>query len=750
LARILLEFEDAWQHGQQPVIDDFLPGAPTERVAVLAELAAVDLERRLKAGETIRAEAYLSRYPELAADHDAVQRLRTTEEAQRQRQVKLEKSSEHCPRYGEAFLSTTQDGRYHPEPSSAPASNGNAGPAALPTIAGYEILAELGRGGMGIVYQARQLRLNRLVALKMLRAGSMAGPEELARFRHEAEAVARLHHPHIVQIYEVGGPDHQPYFALEYMDGGNLAKKIQGTPQPLHEAAALVETLAQAVHCAHLHGIIHRDLKPLNILLQKSEIRNPKSETDPSSGVSDFGFRISDFTPKVTDFGLAKSLDAKQAHTRTGDLMGTPAYMAPEQAAGKAKEIGPATDVYALGAILYELLTGRPPFRGETTLETLDQVRSQEPVRPRRLRPKLPRDLDTICLKCLAKEPRKRYATALSLADDLKRFLNGEPIWARPVSWWEKSVKWARRRPAVAALSAGIVASILLAFSIVVWQWRDTRRAWEEAAAHAAAEGDAKEKADAARQLAENHEREAIKARQIAEQGQREALEQRENARDALEFLAGLFHGSDPTGLEGLGFRSGQNANAKISVLELLNNGTRTVNAQRIKNPAVRATLLDQLGDLYRSLGFLDKAERLLKEALDLRQTHCGPEHEDTATSLYHVAWLYHDRGKYADAERFYRQAWAIRQKRFDNDSLPCAQVMFNLAWTLAHQFVDPSATRYEEAEHLLRQVLKIRQDQLGSNHREVGVTWAALATLRFPKNETEGAALGGMIECCG
>ena len=758
LARILLEFEDAWQRGQQPVIDDFLPTAPAERAAVLAELAAVDLERRLKAGEAIRAETYLSRYPELAADDDAVQRLRTTEEAQRQRQgrIRLEKSPDHCPRHEEAFLSTTQDGRYHPEPSSAPASNGNAGPATFPTIAGYEILGELGRGGMGIVYQARQVRLNRLVALKMLRAGRTAGPEELARFRNEAEAVARLHHPHIVQIYEVDGPDHQPYFAFEYIDGGNLAQKIQGTPQPPHQAAALLETLARAVHYAHQHGIIHRDLKPLNILLQKSETtkhtKHTKQEEFKQEGPLPGSFSciscVSWF-PKITDFGLAKSLDAKQGQTRTGDLMGTPAYMAPEQAAGKPKEIGPATDVYALGAILYELLTGRPPFRGETTLETLDQVRSQEPVRTRRLRPSLRRDLDTICLKCLAKEPHKRYATALALAEDLKRFLNGEPIRARPVSWWEKGIKWARRHPAVAALSAGVVAVILLAFSIVVWQWREARQAWEEAATHAAAEGEAKEKADAARQLAENQEREAIKARQIAERGQREALEQRENARDTLEFLAGLFHGSDPTGLEGLGFRSGQNANAKISVLELLNNGTRNVNAQRIKNPAVRATLLDQLGNLYRSLGFLDKAGPLLEEALDLRQTHCGPEHEDTATSLYHVAWLYHDRGQYADAQRVYRQAWAIRQKRFGNDSLPCAQVMFNLAWTLAHQFGEPSATRYEpsapryeEAEQLLRQVLKVREEQLGDNHREVGVTLAALATLRFPKNETEGALL--------
>jgi tetratricopeptide (TPR) repeat protein/tRNA A-37 threonylcarbamoyl transferase component Bud32 len=311
--------------------------------------------------------------------------------------------------------------------------------AGCPEVAGYEVLGLLGRGGMGVVYKARQTALKRVVALKMILAGEHAGSEQLARFRAEAEAVARLQHPNVVQVYEIGDRGGLPFFSLEFMEGGSLDRKLRGMPQPARETAELVRVLARAMHAAHQRGIVHRDLKPANVLL------------------------AADGTPKITDFGLAKRLDDVSGRTHSGAILGTPSYMAPEQAGGRLRDVGPPADVYALGAILYEALTGRPPFLGESMLDTLEQVCGQQPVAPSRLQPKTPRDLETICLRCLRKEPARRYATAEDLAEDLRRFLDGEPIKARRVGSWERAAKWAWRRPAAAAAVAlGVAAAALL------------------------------------------------------------------------------------------------------------------------------------------------------------------------------------------------------------------------------------------------------------------------------------------------
>jgi WD40 repeat protein len=339
-------------------------------------------------------------------------------------------------------------------PGVAPEPESPAGPG--PTIPGYEILRQLGRGGMGVVYQARQTTLGRLVALKMILAGAHAAPDQRRRFRTEAEAAARLEHPNIVHVFEVGEQDHCPYLVLELVDGPCLAdvSLYLTVPPPPMDAAVFVEQLARAVHYAHQRGIIHRDLKPANILLQR------KAESDAAR--SERGFRIADFEPKITDFGLAKQLNADQASTQTGEVIGTPSYMAPEQAAVKIGAIGPGADVYALGTILYELLTGVPPFQGQTTWDTISQVLGSEPVPPSSRNPQVPRDLETICLKCLEKAPAKRYATALALADDLRRFKRDEPIMARPISWVERGGKWVRRRPALAGLLAVSLASLVV------------------------------------------------------------------------------------------------------------------------------------------------------------------------------------------------------------------------------------------------------------------------------------------------
>ncbi len=324
--------------------------------------------------------------------------------------------------------------------------------SSVPEVAGYKILGVLGEGGMGIVYKARHARLDRFVALKMIRAGAGARPQDLARFEAEAKAVAAIEHPNIVRIFEIGEHGGMPYCSLEFLPGGTLSRKIGGKPQPAREAARIVELLARAIAVVHKAGIIHRDLKPANVLLAADE------------------------TPKITDFGLVKRLEDDSSHTRTGSILGTPSYMSPEQARGETHQIGPAADQYALGAILYELLTGRPPFQGVSVLDTLDQVRKSEPVPPSQLQPKLPPDLETICLKCLQKDAARRYPDVSALALDLHRFQAGQPIVARPVSAAERAWRWCMRNQVVAGLSAAVAALLLAGFVGVIYSYVTVRR----------------------------------------------------------------------------------------------------------------------------------------------------------------------------------------------------------------------------------------------------------------------------------
>jgi tetratricopeptide (TPR) repeat protein len=415
-------------------------------------------------GERLPAEVFLDRRPGLRGDSNAVLDLIYHEILLRCRLGERPTAEEYALR----FPHCAEQLRAHFEVHEALLSDASTMPTKLavgpplgrppaerPDVDGYEVLSELGRGGNGVVYRARRIGLKRLTALKVLRGGPAADPREAARLRGEAMALARIGHPNIIQIYEVGETGGRPFLALEFAPCGSLEARLRDGPQPAREAAALLETLARAIHAAHRAGVVHRDLKPANVLFAE------------------------DGTPKIADFGLAKRLNADDAQTCSGDILGTPNYMAPEQARGRSAAAGPAADVYALGAILYELLTGRPPFDGETVWDTLEQVIGWDPPPPRQLAPKVPRDLETICLKCLHKDPLRRYAGADGLADDLAHFLAGRPILARPTPAWERAWKWIRRRPAA---TAGVALALTLTAALAVAHEADlrTRRARAE------------------------------------------------------------------------------------------------------------------------------------------------------------------------------------------------------------------------------------------------------------------------------
>ena len=540
-----------------------------------------------------------------------------------------------------------------------------------PTIPGYQILGELGRGGMGVVYKARQLSLQRLVALKMVRTGPFASAEERHRFHLEAEVVARLHHPNIVQIFEVGELAGQAFLVLELIDGHSLQRKMGAAWRP-QEAAQLMETLARAMHYAHEHGIVHRDLKPANILIH---LENWGSRAD-DHGEGDHVPTVTNLPtaiPKITDFGLAKLMAADSVGpTVTGDFLGTPTYSAPEQASGKIRDIGPHTDVYSLGAILYELLTGRPPFQGATVLETLDQVRTQEPTSLSRLQKKVPRDLETICLKCLQKDPRKRYTSALLFAEDLGRYLTGQPIQARRIGMAERLVKWARRRPAIAAL---IVVSAMAALGLGMGGW------WSALQLSAAAQREAKEK-----QLAQENFAEAVDAVErmlndvaavdLAEVPQMEAV-RKKLLLQAQDFYNKFLQnpGSGPQ----VAFLAGRAKGRLGDIHDMLeehaaaeksyNEARDYLQGNEVEKRRELARVSNNLGVLLKKLGRYPEAEKTLQHALDLRRQLAReyPDQaeyaQDLAATLYHqgtvLARLANQRAK---AEEEYREALEVQE----------------------------------------------------------------------------------------
>jgi tetratricopeptide (TPR) repeat protein len=529
-----------------------------------------------------------------------------------------------------------------------------------PTIAGYEILGELGRGGMGVVYRAWQPSLNRAVALKVILAGAHAGPAALARFRTEAEAAARLQHPHIVPIFEVGEQAGMPYAVLELVDGGTLAARLAGTPMPLRQAAELAETLARAVDHAHGRGVIHRDLKPVNILM------------------------TADGTPKVADFGLAKLIvGGGVSLTQTGDVLGTPSYMAPEQA-GSQSGIGPAADLYALGAILYELLTGRPPFKAETPQETIRQVVSAEPLAPSRLRPKLSRDLETICLKCLEKEPSRRYSSAAALAEDLRRFLAGEPIRARPVSLLGRAWRWGRRNKVVAGLAASFVAALVVGTAMSTWQAVQATQARNEA-----------------RQAYKQARANEVRAKEQAAEARRAAAE----SKAVLKFFQSqVLSAARPEGQDG-GLGKGATIRQAVDAAE------SGIAGSFQDQPAVEASIRNTLGTTYWYLGEAPLAFPQYERALELRRRELGPDHPDTLAVRNNLALAYYSAGRFPEAIALHEETLKLREAQLGPDHPDTLTSRNNLAETYR------VAGRTAEAIALHAATLKICESKLGPDH---------------------------------
>jgi WD40 repeat protein len=517
---ICRRFEANWRDGQEPRIEDYLDDVPDDvRPALQTELAALERELRHSEESIPGPRAGSTTHPETAAASPDIAGAPTV--APEAVDTSPHSGITTAAIHEDATLPPRRDGAVDPlgSPRDLPTAIGpdqtvaTASSPSQPTriryFGDYEIIRELARGGMGVVFEARQVSLNRRVALKMILAGQLANQIDVKRFYTEAEAAANLDHPGIVPIFEVGQHDGQHYFSMGFVEGQSLSQRLTEGPLPPHEAASLLAAVADAIYYAHQCGVIHRDLKPGNILLDQKG------------------------NPRVTDFGLAKKLEGDSGLTGSGQIMGTPSYMPPEQAGGQRAAVGPAADVYALGATLYALITGRPPFQATTAMDTVIQVLSDEPVPPRRLNPSLPRDLETICLKCLDKEPGRRYASAGALAADLRRFLAGEPIEARPVTRLERLAKWARRKPTLAAAyTLGLLAALLGGLGgTAVWQWRAAGKA-RDAAKSAQAE------AEQARDLARSAQAEAERQRDRADTArvaEQNARAEAENQRERVE-----------------------------------------------------------------------------------------------------------------------------------------------------------------------------------------------------------------------
>jgi serine/threonine protein kinase len=591
-----------------------------------------------------------------------------------------------------------------------PASTGRPARTSLKPIAcpfrfgNFELIEEIARGGMGIVYRARQLKPERVVALKMILTGQLASHSDISRFYAEAQAAAALDHPSIVPIFEVGECEGQHYFTMALVEGESLAQRLMGGPLAAREAAAIVRDVTLAVEFAHQHGVIHRDLKPANILF------------DASGRV------------RVSDFGLAKQQTEQASLTNTGQILGTPCFMSPEQAKGDPSRIGRASDVYALGATLYALVTGRPPFQAASTIDTLKQVVEQDPVSPRQLNATIPLDIETIALKCLEKPADRRYTSAQDLAEELDRFLNGKPIHARPVSRSEHLWRWCRRNPVVSALAAAVFAALTCGIiGTTIGLLGESRQ---------------RELAEQSRNAAQHQEQEANKQAAVAEAVNRffaevlssanpEKLGQRATVLDAVmsaakELDAGRLR-DQPLVEASVRSAIGQSLRGLGRYEEALSNYQRAVDLCRKNLPAGDPDIAWNLNDVantLRDLQRLDEAENAASEALAIRRKALSAADPNISTSLSTFASVLFDKGRYAEAEKLQREAIALARNGGASNARDVVILQLSLGQILT------SLGKLDESEKVLREALQSCQTAFPRKHPVTAKTLNAMAML--------------------